>query len=165
MPACNDDEHAGQSSPIRLQADERGYIGRAATKFRSRDEAVVVLDVLRDQLLKACESVKRVQLEPSMSDLVPQRLDHEIRLRHIDLRDDLAEIIQLVENQILAGHDIDGPAGIRNESCSLPEDSSRGLRGQLRFQRPSEDSTCVVVHDRMQVGLRSVEHLITVVSM
>ena len=56
-----------------------------------------------------------------MSNLVPQRLDHGIRLRHINLRNDLAEIVQLVEDHILAttiGHHTDGPAGIRNESAA-----------------------------------------------
>ena len=68
---------------------EVGLVGRAPSELDAGDEPVVVEEVLRDERLEAGERVELVEVEPAMTELAPESLDHRVGLDDVDLSDDV----------------------------------------------------------------------------
>ncbi len=89
-------------------------VGRAPSELDARDERVVVGEVRGDEPLESGERIERVQVEPAVTELAPERFDHRVGLDDIDLSDDVIgdghELIVLMDDEVLGpaiGHDVD----------------------------------------------------------
>ena len=79
-----------------LATPEVHLVGGLASEGGVRDDGIVLVDVERDQLLQASESVELVQGQPAMLERTPESLNHGIREADLNLGKNPTELAEFI---------------------------------------------------------------------